>query len=93
MIVGNGINGFRMGGGDSESLHVPTAEVGKAGHHVKGIGGRIFTCWLVLGKKFTKEVQAKTSVCWLAMMVFSCLVREKEALRIPVKPERMKICL
>ena len=50
-------------------------------------------CLLVLGKKFTKEVEAKTRVCWLAMMVFRWLVREKEALRIPVKPERMKICL
>ena len=48
MIVGNGISGFRMGGGGSESLHVPTADVGKAGHHVKGVGGwgRICTaCW------------------------------------------------
>ena len=39
MIVGNGISGFRMGGGGSENLHVPTADVGKAGHHVKGVGG------------------------------------------------------
>ena len=93
MIVGNGISGFRMGGGGSENLHVPTADVGKAGHHVKGVGGRICFCWLVLGKKFTKEVEAKTRVCWLAMMVFRWLVREKDALRIPVKPERMKICL
>ena len=61
MIVGNGISRFRMGGRGSENLHVPTADVGKAGHHVKGVGGRIYTCWLVLGKKFTKEVEATST--------------------------------
>ena len=35
VIVGNGISRFRMG----ENLHVPTADVGKAGHHVKEVGG------------------------------------------------------